>query len=113
VVTWDEVRALALALPEVEEGTSYGNPAFRVAGKTFAGLSRHEGAMWARCDRDERPLIVASKPDVYRLTPHFERSPAYLLVWLEAADEEDVRERVLDAWLIKAPKRLAAQLAPG
>ena len=111
MVSWDEVRALALALPEVEEGTSWGRPSFAVRGKTFAGLSRHEGAMWARCDREERPLIVDSNPEVYRLTPHFEASPAHLLVWLEHADEDDARERLIDAWLLKAPKRLAAQHA--
>jgi hypothetical protein len=109
VVTWPQVVALARALPEIEEATSWGSPSFKVRGKTFAGLSRHEGAMWTRCDRDERPLLVASRPDVYRLTPHFERSPAYLLIWLEHADEVDVRERLIDAWLIQAPKRLAAQ----
>ena len=111
MVSWDDVRELALALPEVEEGTSWGRPSFAVRGKTFAGLSRHEGAMWARCDREERPLIVDSNPEVYRLTPHFEASPAHLLVWLEHADEDDVRERLIDAWLLKAPKRLAAQHA--
>ena len=109
MVTWDEVRAFALALPEVEEVTSWGRAAFKVRGKAFAGLSRHDGAVWARCDREERPLIVESNPDVYRLTPHFERSPAFLLVWLEHADVDDVRERLIDAWLIQAPKRLAAQ----
>ena len=112
MVTWDEVRALALALPEVEEGTSWGSACFKVRGQTFAGRSgRYEGAMWARCDREERPLLVASNPDAYRLTPHFERSPAYLLIWLEHADEDDVRERLIDAWLLKAPKRLAARHA--
>jgi len=111
VVSWDDVRALALALPEVEEGTSWGRSSFAVRGKTFAGLSRHEGALWARCDREERPLIVDSNPQVYRLTPHFEAAPAYLLVWLEHAGEDGVRERLIDAWLLKAPKRLAAQHA--
>jgi hypothetical protein len=109
VVTWDDVRALALELPEVQEVTSWGRPAFKVRGKAFAGVSRHDGAIWARCDRDERPLIVASSPSLYRLTPHFEKSPAFLLVWLEHADLADVRERLIDAWLIQAPKRLAAQ----
>ena len=109
MVTWDEVRALATALPEVEEVTSWGRPAFKVRGKAFSGASRHDGAIWARCDRDERPLLVAANPDVYRLTPHFEKSPAFLLVWLEHADLDDVRERLIDAWLIQAPKRLAAQ----
>ncbi len=109
MVTWKQVVALARELPEVEESTSWGRPCVKVRGKAFAGLSRHPGAMWARCDPDERPLLVASNPDVYRLTPHFERSPAYLLVWLELAEEQDVRERLIDAWLIQAPKRLAAQ----
>ena len=104
------MRALALALPEVEEGTSWGRSSFAVRGKTFAGLSRHEGAMWARCDREERPLIVASNPELYRLTPHFEAAPAFILVWLEHAEPQDVRERLLDGWLIQAPKRLAASV---
>ena len=101
---------LARELPEVEATTSWGKPAFKVGGKTFAGMStRYEGAWWARCDPDERPLLVASKPDAYRLTPHFERWPSYLLIWLEHAEEDDVRERLIDAWLVAAPKRLAAQ----
>jgi len=112
VVTWEEVRSLALALPEVEESTSYRRPAFRVRGRAFAGVSRHEGALWARCDGDERPLLVAAKPQVYRLTPHFERSRGYLLVWLEHASPGDVRDRLEDAWLLVAPKRLAASYAP-
>ncbi len=111
MLTWDDVRRLALELPEVEETTSYRSPAVAVRGKTFAGVSRHEGAIWARCDRDERPLIVASKPDIYRLTDHFQRSPGYLLVWLEHAEEDDVRERLVDGWLIAAPKRLRAEFA--
>jgi hypothetical protein len=112
MVTWERVAELARELPEIEETTSWGKPSFKVRGKTFAGLStRHAHAMWARCDRDERPLLVASNPEAYRLTPHFERSPGYLLIWLEHAEEEDVRERLIDAWLIQAPKRLAAQYA--
>jgi hypothetical protein len=109
VVTWERVAQLARELPEVEETTSWGTPSFKVRGKTFAGLSRHEGAMWTRCDREERPLLVASNPDAYRLTPHFEKSPAFLLIWLEHIGEDEVRERLIDGWLIQAPKRLAAE----
>ena len=109
MLTWDDVRTLALELPEVEESTSWRNSVFKVRGKSFAGASRHEGAIWTRCDRDERPLLVASNPDAYRLTPHFEKSPAHLLIWLEHAERDDVRERLLDAWLLQAPKRLASQ----
>ena len=109
-VTWERVVELARELPEVEETTSWGRPSFKVRGKPFAGLTvRDERAMWARCDRDERPLLVASNPELYRLTPHFEAAPAFMLVWLEHAADEDVRERLIDGWLIQAPKRLAAQ----
>lgn len=73
-------------------------------------LELPEGAFWVRCDRDERSLLVASRPDVYYLTPHFEASPGYLLVRYAAAEVDDVRERLLDAWLLVAPKRLAAEL---
>lgn len=112
MVTWERVAELARELPEIEETTSWGKPSFKVRGKTFAGMStRHEGAVWARCDRDERPLLVASNPNAYRLTPHFERSPGYLLIWLDFVDEDELRERLIDAWLLQAPKRLAAQLS--
>lgn len=111
MVTWEQVTALALALPEVEEAPHYRASAFKVRGKAFAGPSRHEGAMWARCDADERPLLVASRPELYRLTPHFERSPGHLLVWLGHADLDEVRERLIDAWLLAAPKRLADTFA--
>ena len=109
MVTWERFAELARELPEVEDGTTFGAPVFRVRGKSFAGRSRHEGGVWTRCDREERPFLVESNPDLYRLTPHFERSPAYLLIWLEHAEEEELRERLLDAWLIQAPKSLAAE----
>jgi hypothetical protein len=109
VVTWERFAELARELPEVEESSSGRGPAFLVGGKRFAGASRHEGAVWARCDPDERPLLVASDPELYRLTPHFEPARGFLLVWLAHAEEDVLRERLLDAWLLRAPKRLAAR----
>ena len=113
MLNWERVADLARRLPEVEEAMSWRAPCLKVRGKAFAGVSRHDGAIWMRCDRDERALLVQSSPAVYRLTPHFERSPGYLLVWLEHAREDDVRERLLDAWLLAAPKRLAASVKTG
>ena len=37
-MTFESVRLIALALPKVEEATSYGTPAFKVAGKLFVRL---------------------------------------------------------------------------
>jgi len=106
VATWDDVRAAARDLPEVEEGTSWRQPALRVRGKWFAGLSSHEdGALVLRCDLDERPLMLASLPDVFWSTPHYDGSP-FILVRLEAIDLDELVDRVTDSWLLSAPKRL-------
>ncbi len=113
MVTWEDVRGLALALPEVAEGTAYGHPAFRVRGKLLGGESvREGGALFVRCDRDERTLLIESRPELYYVTPHFESSE-FLLVRLEAVEPDDVAERLEDAWLLTAPRRLVAAFAEG
>ena len=107
MATWADVRAAALALPEVEETTSWRQPCFKVRGKWFTGLSPHEdGALVMRCDADERPMMLESRPDVFWITPHYERSGGYVLARLEAIDRDELAARVEDAWLIAAPPGL-------
>jgi hypothetical protein len=109
MATWDDVRRLGVALPEVEEGTSYRQPALKVAGKTFASLSSHEaGALLVRVDPDERPFLLASRPDAFFVTPHYEAWPG-MLVRLDVVDEATLRELLEDAWTLRAP----AWLLPG
>jgi hypothetical protein len=109
VATWEDVRRIAAALPQTEEGTSWRQPSFRVAGKWFVGMSVHEeGSLVVRCDPEERPFILESRPDVFWLTPHYEPSGRYVLVRLDPIDMEELRERIVDSWLIAAPKRVRA-----
>jgi hypothetical protein len=106
VATWDDVRRLALELPETEESTSWRQPCFKVAGRTFLNMSGHEdGALVVRAELDEKPLLIDLRPDVYFETPHYAGYPA-LLVRLDEIEVDELRERVIDAWLLKAPKRL-------
>ena len=110
MATWDDVRRLASELPEVEEGTSYRRPAMKVRGKMIAAMSPHEeGALVVRADLLEKPLLLESRPDVYFTTPHYDGWPM-LLVRLEEADDDALRERLEDSWLLAAPPRLAATL---
>jgi hypothetical protein len=103
-VTWDDVIALAMGLPEVELGTAYGTPALRVRGK-FLGRLREDGETLAiRCDIDERPLLVEKHAELF-VTPHYEDYPM-VLVALPRADPDLVRELVEDAWAERAPKRV-------
>jgi len=110
VSDWETVRELALAFPEVEEDTS-GRTTYRVRGKLFAWMARERdgGGLAVRVDRDEKQLILDSDPDVYFTSPHYNGYPG-VQIRLEAISRDELRERLEDAWLIQAPKRLAAQL---
>ena len=106
MATWDDVRELALALPEVEEGTSYRKPSFKVSGRWLGGESPHEpGALVLRCDLDELPFMLGSSPDVYFTTPHY-AGHALVLVRVDAIDRDQLRVRLEDSWALAAPKRL-------
>ena len=112
MATWEDVRRLALALPEAEESTTYRKPAFKVAGKIFAWESPHvRGALALNCDPDERPLMIETNPEMFFATPHYEGYPI-VLVHLEEADAKELAERIEESWLIAAPKKLADAYAP-
>ncbi len=110
---WDDIRTIALSLPEAVEEPGE-RTAFRVRGKLFAWKSRdRDGATLAlRVDRDEKPMMLESRPDIYFQTPHYEGYPG-VLVHLDAIDLDELRERIEDAWLIQAPKRLAKDYLAG
>ena len=69
------VRALASKLPGVEEGTTFGFPAFKVGGKAFAWFpvkrEVEPGTLGVRMSILERDFRVKAEPDVYYVTPHY------------------------------------------
>src|SRR5215204_5472606 len=118
---WEDVDRLALALPEAESGTSYGNRAWAVKRKAFAWerpLRRPDLAALGDAAPDgpilgarvehlvAKEALLADDPAVYFTTPHFDGYPA-VLVRLERIGLEDLREVIVEAWLAGAPKRLA------
>jgi hypothetical protein len=108
MVDWGTVREIALSLPEVEE-SGEDRVAFRVRGKLIAWAARERdgGGLGIRVDRDEKRLILDANPDVYFSSPHYDGYPG-LQIRLENIEREELRERLEDAWLIQAPKKLAA-----
>ena len=90
MATWDDVARLALALPETSEQISRDLRQWRVKDKGF---------VW------ERPLRRAYH-EALGYTPHFDGYPA-ILVQLENISVDDLRELIVEAWLVRAPKRLA------
>jgi hypothetical protein len=109
VADWDDVRAIVARFPEVEASRE-GRPAYRVRGKLFAWKSRDRdgGELAIRVEREEKPLILESDPEIYFETPHYASYPG-VLVRLDAIGRDELEERLEDAWLIQAPKRLAAE----
>ncbi len=68
---------------------------------------RDGGGLAVRVDRDEKQLILDSESEVYFSSPHYDGYPG-VQIRLEKVDEDELRMRLEDAWLIQAPKRLAS-----
>ena len=104
-VTFETVREIAQALPGVEEGTSYGTPAFRVRGKFLARLREDGETLVVKCDYPERDFRMEIDPDAFFISDHYRGYPM-LLVRLAAVEEDDLRDVLEMAWRSLAPKRL-------
>lgn len=104
VVSRDEVRQIALALPEVVEQDHHGRPSFRVAGRILATLWDQEH-MNVMLDEAGIRTAVEVRPGVCEEFRWGTRLRA-THVDLGLADEQLIRELLIDAWEQKAPKRL-------
>ena len=61
-----------------------------------------------RVDGEDKQLFLDANPDVYFTSPHYNGYPA-LQIRLEEVGREELQERLEDAWVIQAPKRLAKE----
>jgi hypothetical protein len=95
------VREIGLALPDVEEGTTYGSPALKIRGKMFACLAVHRSAepetLAIRIDFDQRDELLAADPKTYYLTDHYVSYPC-VLVRLRRVHPDALRDLLLMAW---------------
>jgi hypothetical protein len=121
VASWDDVRRIALALPETSE---------RVSRDLRQWVVKDKGFVWERplrradfealgADAPDGPILgarvehlvakealLADDTGVFFTTPHFDGYPA-ILVRLDHISVEDLNEVIVEAWLARAPKRLA------
>jgi hypothetical protein len=119
VATWDDVRRLALALPETSEGLSYGTPAWRVRDKLFVwerplrrsdfdalGDAAPSGAILGAYVEHlgAKEALLATETGAFFTTPHFDGYPI-VLVRLDDISADDLEEAIVEAWLARAPKR--------
>jgi hypothetical protein len=102
-VNFAAVRAIALALPEVQEGNSFGTSAFKLRKKLRARL--REGVLVVRIALADKELLIGAKPEVYLTTPHYEGYPA-ALVKLNAATTQELIQLLPASWRFVAPPLL-------
>lgn len=121
MATWDDVRRLALALPEsTEQAGGDGLLSWRIAGRMFVwerplrasdltalGESAPTGPVVGVRVPDEaaKHALVAGQPDYCFTTPHFDGYAA-ILVQLDHVPLVELEELVVEAWLDRAPRRL-------
>jgi hypothetical protein len=126
VASWDDVRRIALSLPDTTEAVSWGNAHWRVKNKGFVwerplhqsdlaalkalGEEASEGAILGVrvADLGVKEAVIADDPQLFFTIPHFEGYPA-ILVRLDLIGVRELEELIVEAWLDRAPKRLAQQ----
>jgi hypothetical protein len=121
VASWDDVRRIALALPETSERLSRDRCQWLVKDKLFVwerplrakevaalGDAAPDGPiLGARVEHvGAKEALLADDPQVFFTTPHFDGFPA-ILVRLGSIATHDLEEVVTEAWLVRAPRRLA------
>jgi hypothetical protein len=121
MATLEDVRRLALALPETSEKESRGQRTWSVNKKSFAWerpLRRGDlEALGERApagpilgvrtaDLEMKEMLLASAPKIVFTTPHFDGYSA-VLIPLRAISIKELRKVLLEAWLACAPQRVA------
>ena len=103
------VCAIALALPGVEESTSYGTPSLKVKGKIMSRLrTEAEGALALRCDFLDRQILLQADPRAFFITDHYLNYPM-ILVRLNRVRRSALPDLIERAWQMVAPPKLIAE----
>lgn len=120
--TWDDVSRIATALPDAVESTDSNGLKWEVRHKLFAwerplrkkdleelGADAPEGEILGVrvADLDDKRGLLGSDPSVFFTISHFSEYPA-VLVLLDRIELDQLDEVLTDAWVCRAPKRLAA-----
>ena len=102
----DRLRAVALALPGVEERETWGKPTFRVAGRLFLTLASDGSSATMKASLDDQVALVAEDPAVFSVAAYLGRY-GWVTVRIDRCDPDEAAELVLEAWRQRAPRRLA------
>jgi len=117
VVDTEQVRRLALGLPQASDDSAPDRLAFSVGGKGFAWsyLVRlapkkprvpRIDVLAVRCPIERKEMLIEAAPETFFDDDHYRGFPA-VLVRLAAIGEDELAGLLRDAWRLQAPRRLA------
>jgi hypothetical protein len=99
------VRRIALELPDAEERETWETATFRVRNKIFVMFSERERDLWIKSTHDEQKALIAMDPDTFFVPPYVGPN-GWIGVRIRTVDPDELRELVIEAWRLTAPKRL-------
>jgi hypothetical protein len=112
------VRSFCLALPETTERASHGAPTFFIRGKRSFATYQHDHhgdgrlALWVAAPPEMQRVLVEGAPEHYFVPPYVGHQ-GWVGVRLDRGlSWDEIAGVIEDAWLTRAPKRLAESLDP-
>jgi hypothetical protein len=107
-MTGDDLRRIALGLPEVEEKLTWEvDITFRVRDKIFAVMGQDGEQASIKATLEVQQALVSSEPKTFSVS-HYTGRFGWTTVKLARVDADELRELVEDAWRRTAPKRMVA-----
>jgi hypothetical protein len=110
-VTVADVREYVLTLPRAYEVFVRGRVKFRVGQIVFVAFSQDETVMGFGFPREWRQALVDNEPEKFMLPGESDMRFHWACVRLDAVDEEEMRELVLNAWAMVVPKYVSEPYA--
>lgn len=107
--SWQDVVAIAMQLPEVEEGTAWGTPVLKVRGKLFARYRTEKTEtpylLMLRCDPEQKDFLLQTGDPAFGTESHYD---GYLgiLIDLDRIDRDHLADLIEAAWRERAPVRV-------
>jgi hypothetical protein len=103
-MTAEEMHAIVMAFPGAEEATSYGQPAYKVAGRLLTRLRREDASVVLHdVGFDEREMLIETEPAVFHFTEHYRNYPI-VLARIDSLDPGSLRRLLERRWRKIAPK---------
>jgi hypothetical protein len=101
----DELRKIALALPEAEERETWGSATFRVRDKIFVIMSEDGSSASVKATKDEQTALIAEDPETFTY-PAYVGHHGWIGVDVQRIPTDHLSEILTEAWRMTAPKRV-------